>query len=61
MSPLSAIFTYVEVRNITVKVSQDLYMETDQEVAIATQRLDFQPVQDATSETIVGLGYNIAT
>jgi len=52
---------YGDRRNITFKVSQELYMETDQEVAIATQRLDFQPVQDATSETIVGLGYNIAT
>ena len=54
-------FLYGDRRNITLRVSQELYMETDQDVAIATQRLDFQPVQDATSETIVGLGYNITT
>jgi HK97 family phage major capsid protein len=54
-------FLYGDRRNITLRVSQELYMETDQDVAIATQRLDFQPVQDATSETIVGLGYNIGT
>jgi len=54
-------FLYGDRRNITLKVSQELYMETDQDVAIATQRLDFKPVQDATSEPIVGLGYNIAT
>lgn len=53
-------FLYGDRRNITLRVSQELYMETDQDVAIATQRLDFQPVQDATTETIVGLGYNIA-
>lgn len=54
-------FLYGDRRNITLKVSHELYMETDQDVAIATQRLDFQPVQDATTEPIVGLGYNIAT
>ena len=54
-------FLYGDRRNITLKVSQELYMETDQDVAIATQRLDFQPVQDAASEPIVGLGYNIST
>ncbi len=54
-------FLFGDRRNITLKVSQELYMETDQDVAIATQRLDFQPVQDATTEPIVGLGYNIAT
>lgn len=53
-------FLYGDRRTITLRVSQELYMETDQDVAIATQRLDFQPVQDATGETIVGLGYNIA-
>jgi HK97 family phage major capsid protein len=52
-------FLYGDRRTITLRVSQELYMETDQDVAIATQRLDFQPVQDATSEPIVGLGYNI--
>jgi HK97 family phage major capsid protein len=52
-------FIYGDRRTITLRVSQELYMETDQDVAIATQRLDFQPVQDATSEPIVGLGYNI--
>lgn len=54
-------FLYGDRRNITLRVSQELYMETDQDVAIATQRLDFQPVQDATTEPIVGLGYNIGT
>jgi HK97 family phage major capsid protein len=54
-------FLYGDRRSITVKVSQELYMETDQDVAIATQRLDFKPVQDATAEPIVALGYNIAT
>ncbi|UCD57334.1 MAG: phage major capsid protein [Candidatus Hydrogenedentota bacterium] len=54
-------FLYGDRRNITLRVSHELYMETDQDVAIATQRLDFQPVQDATSEPIVGLGYNIAS
>jgi HK97 family phage major capsid protein len=54
-------FLYGDRRNITLKVSQELYMESDQDVAIATQRLDFQPVQDAASEPIVGLGYDIST
>ncbi len=53
-------FLYGDRRSITLRVSHELYMETDQDVAIATQRLDFQPVQAAT-ETIVGLGYNIAS
>jgi len=52
---------YGDRRSITLRVSHELYMETDQDVAIATQRLDFQPVQDATTEAIVGLGYNIAS
>jgi len=54
-------FLYGDRRSITLRVSQELYMETDQDVAIATQRLDFQPVQNATAEPIVGLGYNIGT
>ncbi len=54
-------FLYGDRRNITLRVSHELYMETDQDVAIATQRLDFQPVQDAASEPVVGLGYNIAS
>jgi HK97 family phage major capsid protein len=54
-------FLYGDRRSITLKVSQELYMETDQDVAIATQRLDFQAVQDASAEPIVGLGYNIST
>jgi HK97 family phage major capsid protein len=54
-------FLYGDRRSITLKVSQELYMETDQDVAIATQRLDFQPVLDAASEPVVGLGYNIST
>jgi len=53
-------FLYGDRRSITLRVSHELYMETDQDVAIATQRLDFQPVQDAASEPIVALGYNIA-
>jgi len=52
-------FLYGDRRSITLRVSQELYMETDQDVAIATQRLDFQPVQDAAAEPIIGLGYNI--
>jgi len=54
-------FLYGDRRTITLRVSQELYMETDQDVAIATQRLDFQPVQDAASEPVVGLGYNITS
>ncbi len=54
-------FLYGDRRNITLRVSHELYMETDQDVAIATQRLDFQPVQDAIVEAVVGLGYNIAS
>ena len=54
-------FLYGDRRSITLRVSHELYMETDQDVAIATQRLDFQPVQDAGSEPIVGLGYNIGS
>jgi HK97 family phage major capsid protein len=54
-------FLYGDRRSITLRVSHELYMETDQDVAIATQRLDFRPVQDATVEKIVGLGYNIAS
>ena len=54
-------FLYGDRRSITLRVSQELYMETDQDVAIATQRLDFQPVQDAVTEPVVGLGYNIAS
>jgi HK97 family phage major capsid protein len=52
-------FLYGDRRAITLRVSQELYMESDQDVAIATQRLDFQPVQDASAEPIVALGYNI--
>jgi len=53
-------FLYGDRRSITLRVSQELYMESDQDVAVATQRLDFQPVQDAVAEPVVGLGYNIA-
>ncbi|GAB4332464.1 MAG: hypothetical protein Kow0099_04230 [Candidatus Abyssubacteria bacterium] len=54
-------FLYGDRRSITLRVSQELYMETDQDVAIATQRLDFKPVQDAATEPVVGLGYNITS
>ncbi len=54
-------FLYGDRRSITLRVSQELYMETDQDVAIATQRLDFKAVQDASAEPVVGLGYNIAS
>ena len=52
-------FLYGDRRAVNVRVSHDLYMESDQDVAIATQRLDFQPVYDATTEPIVGLGVNL--
>jgi len=52
-------FLYGDCRNITVQVGRELYMETDQDVIVATQRLDFVDVMDATAEKIVGLAYNI--
>ncbi len=52
-------FLYGDRRAVSVRVSHDLYMESDQDVAIATQRLDFQPVYDTSTEAIVGLGNNL--
>lgn len=46
-------------RNVTVQVLRELYAETDQDAIIATQRLDFEDVIDATAEKVVALGYNI--
>jgi HK97 family phage major capsid protein len=43
-------------RRVTVKTAADI--ETDQQILVATQRLDFHPFY-ATTETMVGLAYNI--
>lgn len=46
-------------RRVTVQILRELYAETDQDAIIATQRLDFEDVIDATAEKVSGLGYNI--
>ncbi|RJP72848.1 MAG: phage major capsid protein [Candidatus Abyssobacteria bacterium SURF_17] len=50
---------YGDRRTIKLRVSHELYMETEQIVAIAMQRLDFRPLEDTSSRPIVGLGINI--
>jgi hypothetical protein len=44
---------------VTVKNISDI--ETDQEILVVTQRLDFQPKYPAASEYAVGLGYKITS
>jgi HK97 family phage major capsid protein len=44
-------------RLVTIKQASDI--ETDQEILVITQRLDFQPKYTAASEYAVGIGYNI--
>jgi len=44
-------------RLVTVKQASDI--ETDQEILVITQRLDFEPKYPAASEYAVGIGYNI--
>lgn len=53
-------FMYGDRRSVTIQVLREMYAETDQDGIIATQRLDFEPLHDETTEYIVGLGYNIA-
>jgi hypothetical protein len=52
-------FMYGDRRNVTMLVLREVYAEMDQDAIIATQRLDFQAMHEATTEFIVGLGYNI--
>jgi len=52
---------YGDLRKVTVKKSSELYIETDQDVLVATQRMILKDRLDASAEKIVGLGYNIAT
>lgn len=44
-------------RRVTVKTAADI--ETDQQIVVATQRLDFHPFYPVT-EAMVGIGYNLA-
>lgn len=46
-------------RLITVKTDEDI--ETDQILAVGTQRLDFEPMRPYASEYIVAQGYNITS
>lgn len=52
-------FLYGDRRNIKVKSAE--IIETDQSQIVTTQRLDFQSTLDATTEKIIGLGYNLAS
>lgn len=45
-------FWYGDRRSVTLKSFEDV--QTDQQVLVIKQRLDFQPVQDATSNDLVG-------
>ncbi len=45
-------------RKVTVKTAANI--ETDQQILVATQRLDFHPYY-AVTEKMVGLGYNLAS
>jgi len=45
-------------RNLTIKSSDQIYLETDQIVVVSTQRLAFTPMYDVTANYIAGLGYN---
>ncbi|MFQ5810253.1 MAG: hypothetical protein ACE5JM_11595, partial [Armatimonadota bacterium] len=42
-------------------VESDRIVETQQTQVVAAVRLDFEPMCDATSNDIVGLGHNVAT
>lgn len=52
-------FVYGDRRRVTIKTKEEI--ETDQQLLVATQRLDFEDVIDASTEKIVGLGYNITS
>uniref|UniRef100_A0A6M3KWW7 Putative capsid protein n=1 Tax=viral metagenome TaxID=1070528 RepID=A0A6M3KWW7_9ZZZZ len=54
--PYIPAFIIGDRRRVTVKTAQDI--ETDQQIVVATQRLDFHPFF-ATTEKMVGLGYNL--
>jgi len=53
-------FLFGDRRSVKIQVLREIYAESDQIGVVASQRLDFQPVYDTTTETIIGLGYNIA-
>ncbi|RJP69036.1 MAG: phage major capsid protein [Candidatus Abyssobacteria bacterium SURF_17] len=53
-------FIIGERRTPTVKILRELYAESDQVGVVVTQRLDFIPLDDTSSEYTSGLGYNIA-
>jgi HK97 family phage major capsid protein len=52
-------FLYGDRRTIKVKTAE--IIETDQSQIVTTQRLDFQSTQDATTERIIGMGYNLTS
>ncbi|MBU0650249.1 phage major capsid protein [Patescibacteria group bacterium] len=52
-------FQYGDRRVITIKIAEDI--QTDQTILVATQRIDFEAVPNPATETIVGVGYNIAS
>ena len=52
-------FLFGDRRSITIQIGRELYMETGQDVIVATVRETFKPMQDETAEPIVALGYNI--
>jgi len=52
-------FIYGDRRKATLRTKEDI--ETDQTIVVSTQRLAFEDVHDASTETLVALGYNIAT
>jgi len=52
-------FIYGDRRQVLVETDKDIKKQTND--IVASQRLDFQPRYDATTETIVGIGFNIST
>lgn len=52
-------FLFGDRRNVTVETDKDIKAQTTD--LVATQRLDFQPRYDASTEKIVGVGYNITS
>ena len=51
-------FGFGDRRLVTVKLWEDI--QRDQQVMVATQRMDFEPFFDCTAEPIVGEGYNFS-
>jgi HK97 family phage major capsid protein len=48
---------YGDRRAVTVKMDENI--ETDQRILVATQRVAFEEILDSTTETLIGLGYNL--